>query len=263
MTRLVDSHCHLDRLNLIPYHGDLSLALQAAVARGVEQFLCIGIGHNNFPQVIDIARKYNNVYATAGLHPLEFNEPGYLPSTDIADWLKQSASDPRVVGIGETGLDYHYSKASIEAQQESFAIHLEVAKTLSKPVVVHTREAREDTLSLIKAHGCQRSRGVLHCFTESLEMAKAALELNYYISFSGIITFKNASDLREVVKWVPLDRLLVETDSPYLAPIPYRGRPNEPKNVLEVARCVAELKGVSLESVCEQTGANFSSLFGL
>ncbi len=260
---LIDSHCHLDRLNLTPYNDDLSQALQAAMARGVEKFLCISIGHQNFQQVIDISKKYSNVYATAGLHPLEFNEAGCLQSADIAAWLKQSASDPRVIGIGETGLDYYYSKASMEAQQESFAIHLQVAKALSKPVIVHTRDAREDTLALIRAHGYEKSAGVLHCFTESWEMAKAALDLNYYISFSGIITFRNALELREVVKRVPLNRLLVETDSPYLAPVPFRGRPNEPKNVVEVAQCVAELKGIRFEEVCEQTGLNFLSLFGV
>ena len=258
---LIDSHCHLDRLNLTGYDGNLSAALRAARDRGVNKFLCIGIGHHNFGDVIEIARKYEDIYATAGLHPLEFNEEGCLPSSDIRDWLLNAARDPLVIGIGETGLDYHYSKASVSAQQESFAIHLEVARELSKPVVVHTREAREDTLGLIKAHGGAQSRGVLHCFTENWEMAKAALDLGYYISFSGIVTFKNAEELREVVKKVPLDRLLVETDSPYLAPVPYRGRPNEPKNVYEVAQCVANLKEVSFERVCEQTCANFLSLF--
>jgi len=260
---LIDSHCHLDRLNLTPYSGDLSAAIRAATSRGVGKFLCISIGHHNFQQVIDIARKYPGIYATAGLHPLEFNDPECLPSSEIAIWLMSRAEDPLVVGIGETGLDYYYSKDSIKVQQESFVTHLEVAKILSKPVVVHTRDAREDTLSLIRNHGCQKKAGVLHCFTESWEMAKAALDLNYYISFSGIITFKNASELREVVKKVPLDRLLVETDSPYLAPVPFRGRPNEPKNVVEVAQCIAELKRVSFEAVCDQTGKNFSSLFGV
>jgi TatD DNase family protein len=258
---LIDSHCHLDRLNLTAYQGDLSAALRAANERGVEKFLCIAIGHHNFQQVIDIARKYKNIYATAGLHPLEFNEAGCLQSTDIPRWLAEMAHDPLVVGIGETGLDYYYSKDSILAQQESFAIHLTVAKELSKPVVVHTREARQDTLDLIRKHGCLESAGVLHCFTESWGMAKAALDLNYYISFSGIITFKNASELRDIVKKVPLDRLLVETDSPYLAPVPYRGKPNEPKNVFEVAQCVAELKGLDFAVVCEQTSLNFSNLF--
>lgn len=258
---LIDSHCHLDRLNLTGYGGDLSAALQAAMARGVSKFLCIGIGHHNFEDVINIARSNQNIYATAGLHPLEFNEAGCLPSTDIRQWLLGAARDPRVIGIGETGLDYHYSTVSMSAQQESFTIHLEVARELSKPVVVHTREAREDTLSLIRAHGCPQSAGVLHCFTENWEMARQALDLGYYISFSGIITFKNAEELRDVVRKVPLDRMLVETDSPYLAPVPYRGRPNEPKNVFEVAQCVASLKGLAFERVCEQTSANFLSLF--
>jgi TatD DNase family protein len=260
---LIDSHCHLDRLNLTAYNGDLSAALSAARDRGVGKFLCIGISHHNFNQIIDIAKQHTDIYATAGLHPLEFNESGCLKSVEIRQWLMNMALDPLVVGIGETGLDYHYSKESVQAQQLSFAIHLEVARELSKPVIVHTRDARKDTLDLIRTHGCLESAGVLHCFTESWEMAKAALDLNYYISFSGIITFKNASELRDIVKRVPLDRLLVETDSPYLAPVPYRGRPNEPKNVLEVAQCVADLKGLGFDAICEQTSRNFSSLFNI
>jgi TatD DNase family protein len=258
---LIDSHCHLDRLNLAPYGGDLSGALHTARARGVGTMLCIGINHNNFGQVFDIAESHQDIYATAGLHPLEFNEPAHLPIDQIESWLRQSAGHPKVIGIGETGLDYYYSKASIDQQKESFAIHLEVAKSLAKPVIVHSREAREDTLALIRDHGCRESAGVLHCFTESWDMAKVALDLGYYISFSGIITFKNAGELREVVKKVPLDRLLVETDSPYLAPLPFRGKPNEPKNVVEVAQCVAEVKEIPFERVCEQTSLNFLALF--
>jgi len=260
---LVDSHCHLDRLNLANYAGDLSLAMAAAKNRGVSKFLCIGIGHRNFQQVIEISRKYPDVFATAGLHPLEFGEPEPLEVNKIHDWLMNAAQDPRVAGIGETGLDYYYTKDHVDSQKESFVIHLQVAKKLSKPVVVHTRNAREDTLALIQEHGCQDAAGVLHCFTESWEMAKQALDLNYFISFSGIITFKNASELREVVKKVPLDRLLVETDSPYLAPMPYRGKPNEPKNVVEVAHCVADIKGIDFEKLCQQTSQNFSALFGV
>jgi TatD DNase family protein len=181
----------------------------------------------------------------------------------IASWLSEVAANPQVVGIGETGLDYYYSTASIGQQQESFVIHLEVAKSLGKPVIVHSRDARQDTLALIREHGCRKHVGVLHCFTEDWAMASAALDMGYFISFSGIITFKNANDLREVVKKVPLDRLLVETDSPYLAPIPFRGKPNEPKNVVEVARCVAELKQVPYEMICEQTSRNFANLFAI
>jgi TatD DNase family protein len=258
---LIDSHCHLDRLDLSPYGGNLSGALQAAHERGVGLLLCIGISQDNFGQVFDIASNYHHVYATAGLHPLEFNEPDHLPVDKIASWLRRVAGHPLVLGIGETGLDYYYSKVSIDQQRESFAIHLKVAKDLAKPVVVHSRDAREDTLALVHEHGCRESAGVLHCFTENWDMAKAALDMGYYISFSGIITFKNAAELRQVVKRVPMDRLLVETDSPYLAPIPFRGKPNEPKNVVEVARCVAELKQIPFEQVCEQTSRNFLTLF--
>src|SRR5690606_14761809 len=166
-----------------------------------------------------------------------------------------------VVAIGETGLDYYYSQDRKAAQQESFRVHLQAAAQLRKPVIVHTRDAREDTLALIREAGDSEVGGVLHCFTESWEMARAALDLNYCISFSGIITFKNAEELREVVRRVPLDRLLVETDSPYLAPVPYRGKKNEPKYVREVAQCVADLKGLPLEELARITTANFDGLF--
>lgn len=271
---LIDSHCHLDRLNLKPYDGQLDLALQAARDRGVERFLCIAIDMNNCQQVVDIANHYSDVYATVGLHPMEFNKPAEnstpssasviesLPS-NLEKWLIEQAAQPKVIGIGETGLDYYYSKENIKEQIKSFENHLTAAKSLKKPVIVHTREAREDTINAIKQHGCQETGGVLHCFTESWEMAKAGLDLNYFISFSGIITFKNAQELRDVVKQVPMERILVETDSPYLAPIPFRGKSNEPKNVVEVAHCVAEIKGLSYEAVCEATGQNFNRLFAL
>ena len=171
------------------------------------------------------------------------------------------ANRPEVIAIGETGLDYYYSKDNSAAQQQSFRTHLQAAARLRKPVIVHSRDAREDTLAIIREAGDSEVGGVLHCFTESWEMARQALDLNYYISFSGIITFKNAEDLRAVVRQVPLDRLLVETDSPYLAPIPFRGKPNEPKYTREVAECVAALKGLSLEQIAEQTSANFDRLF--
>jgi TatD DNase family protein len=191
-----------------------------------------------------------------GVHPL-----------DIGDELETEASicelarRPEVVAIGETGLDYHYSKDNVERQQASFRAHLRAAARLRKPVVVHTREARADTLALIREAGDPEVGGVLHCFTEDWEMARAAIDLNYFISFSGIITFRNADELREVVRRTPLERLLVETDSPYLAPVPFRGKRNEPKYTREVAACMAELKGVSLEEVAAATSANFDSLF--
>lgn len=255
---LVDSHCHLDRIDLMPYGGDLAAALAAARACGVTRMLCIGIDRGNAERVCAIAREHEGVYASVGVHPLDL-----AAEQETVAGLCTLADRPEVIAIGETGLDYYYSRDNAAAQQESFRIHLQAAARLRKPVIVHSREAREDTLALIREAGDAEVGGVLHCFTESWDMARRALDLNYYISFSGIITFKNAADLREVVKQVPLDRLLVETDSPYLAPVPFRGKSNEPKYTREVAACVAELRGVALEQIAQITSANFDRLFRL
>jgi TatD DNase family protein len=265
---LIDSHCHLDRLDLSPYGGSLAAALNAARHRGVKRFLCIGIGRKNASQVIEISEKNEDVYATVGLHPLEFsvsefNERETLGDTEIRSWLRSMGRHPKIVGIGETGLDYYYSRDDITAQRNSFIAHLETARELGKPVIVHTRDAGEDTIRLIREHGCPQKVGVLHCFTESWEVAKGALDLGYYISFSGIITFKNADKLREIAAKIPEDRLLIETDAPYLAPMPYRGKKNEPQYVKEVADCLANLRNVSLGHLGETTSVNFSRLFGV
>jgi TatD DNase family protein len=253
---LVDSHCHLDRIDLEPYQGDLAAALAAARERGVERMLCIGVDRNNAETVCAIARDHAGIYASVGVHPLDL-----AAELEDVDSLCKLADRPEVIAIGETGLDYYYSSDNKEAQQLSFRTHLQASARLDKPVIVHTRDAREDTLMLLREAGARERPGVLHCFTENWAMASQALELNYYISFSGIITFKNAAELRDVVKQMPLERLLVETDSPYLAPVPYRGKRNEPKYVREVAACVAEIKGLSLEEVAEITTANFDRLF--
>ncbi len=253
---LVDSHCHLDRIDLTPYDGDLGAALAAARERGVTRMLCIGIDRNNASAVCEIARSHPGVYASVGIHPLDIAD-----ELETIDSLCTLADRPEVVAIGETGLDYYYSQDKREAQQQSFRAHLRAASRLRKPVIVHTRDAREDTLALIREAGDADVGGVLHCFTESWEMARAAIDMNYCISFSGIITFKNAEELREVVRQVPLDRLLVETDSPYLAPVPFRGKKNEPKYTREVAECVAQLKGISYEALAEITSANFDRVF--
>lgn len=255
---LVDSHCHLDRIDLAPYSGDLGAAIAAAHERGVSRMLCIGVERENAGAVCEIARRYPGVYASVGVHPLDLKE-----ELESVDSLVALGDRPEVIAIGETGLDYHYSQESMAAQHESFRTHLRAAAKLAKPVIVHSREAREDTLRLIRESADLDIGGVLHCFTENWEMARAALDLNFYISFSGIITFKNAADLREVVKQVPLDRILVETDSPYLAPIPFRGKSNEPKYTREVAQCVADLKGVAFEEIAATTTANFDRLFHL
>ena len=257
----VDSHCHLDRLDLAPYGDDLAPAIAAAKARGVERMLCVGIDMANAEAVIDIARRYDGVAASVGVHPMDVVAEGCEVSVLDIDRLRSLAMAPEVVAIGETGLDYYYSRESMALQQESFKQHLALSSELAKPVIVHTRDAREDTLAIIEQHGDSRVGGVLHCFTESLQMAQRALELNYYISFSGIITFNNAAELRDVVKQVPMERLLIETDSPYLAPMPYRGKKNEPKYVIEVAECIAQIKGLSLASVAEITSENYNALF--
>ncbi|MFT5420447.1 MAG: TatD DNase family protein [Candidatus Endobugula sp.] len=253
---LIDSHCHLDRLKLDAYDNDLSAAIDAATARGIQQLLCVGISVNNREAVVDIAEKYPQVVSSVGIHPLDVKE-GLATESDLLEWSQH----PKVVALGESGLDYYYSQDDKLLQQESFVIHLQAAAKAQLPVIVHTRDAREDTLELINAHGSETSAGVLHCFTESWAMAKAAIEMNYMISISGIVTFKNAHELRDVVKQIPLDRLLVETDSPYLAPVPYRGKSNEPKYVREVAEYIAELRGVSLESLAATTTNNFYRLF--
>ncbi|MEC8427294.1 MAG: TatD family hydrolase [Pseudomonadota bacterium] len=253
---LVDSHCHLDRLKLDKYDGSLEAALDHARQRGVGKMLCVGISLENRQAVVDLADQYHDVVSSVGVHPLDI-ERGLATREQLIEWGKH----PKVVALGESGLDYYYSDESKLQQQESFVIHLEAAKQAELPVIVHTRDARKDTLDLIAEHGCRESAGVLHCFTESWDMAKAAMDMNYYISFSGIVTFKNAVELREVAEKMPLDRMLVETDSPYLAPVPYRGKPNEPAFVREVAEFLAELKGISTEEMIRITGENFHKLF--
>ncbi|MGH1486161.1 MAG: TatD family hydrolase [Cellvibrionaceae bacterium] len=253
---LVDSHCHLDRLSLEKYDNDLSLAISAALERGISKLLCVGISINNREAVVSIAEQYNEVVSSVGVHPLDVKE-GLATVDDLLQWSQH----PKVVALGESGLDYYYSEDEKETQQESFIIHLQAAKKAQLPVIVHTRDAREDTIALIKEHGCLNHAGVLHCFTENWEMARQAIDLNYMISISGIVTFKNANELRDVVKQIPLDRLLVETDSPYLAPVPYRGKSNEPQYVREVAEYIAELKGLSFDELASITTDNFYRLF--
>lgn len=255
---LIDSHCHLDRLDLAAHGGSLDAALEAARAAGVGHFLCIGVSADNAATVKNLAERYVDVDCSVGVHPLDL-QPGAEPALD---WLLGELAHPKVVAIGETGLDYHYEPESAELQQASFRLHLDAARITGKPVIVHTREARADTLALLREAALPQA-GVLHCFTEDWEMAKAALDIGFYISLSGIVTFRNAEALREVARQVPADRLLVETDSPYLAPVPYRGKPNLPQYVREVAEYLAVLRGVSYETLAEQTSSNFKRLFPL
>ncbi|MFG3692700.1 TatD family hydrolase [Stutzerimonas stutzeri] len=255
---LIDSHCHLDRLDLTAHGGSLDAALDAARAAGVGHFLCIGVSADNAATVRRLAERYVDVDCSVGVHPLDL-EPGSEPALD---WLLTELAHPKVVAIGETGLDYHYEPESAALQQASFRLHLEAARITGKPVIVHTRAARTDTLDLLREAALPQA-GVLHCFTEDWDMAKAALDLGFYISLSGIVTFRNAEALRDVARRVPADRLLVETDSPYLAPVPYRGKPNLPQYVHEVAVFLAQLRGVDYQVLAEQTTANFKQLFPL
>ncbi|AOE86291.1 TatD family hydrolase [Pseudomonas sp. TCU-HL1] len=255
---LIDSHCHLDRLDLAAHGGSLDAALEAARARGVSQFLCIGVSADNAAAVKSLAERYEDVHCSVGVHPLDL-QPGEALALD---WLLGELEHPRVVAIGETGLDYHYEPEAAELQQQAFRLHLDAARVTGKPVIVHTREAREDTLALLRDAALPQA-GVLHCFTEDWDMARAALDLGFYISLSGIVTFRNADALREVARQVPADRLLVETDSPYLAPVPYRGKSNLPQYVREVAEFLAELRGVAYEEFARQTSENYLRLFPL
>lgn len=256
---LVDSHCHLDRLKLDRYQGDLDLAIEAASHAEVSKILCISIDRNNVNTVVDIARKYPHVFASVGIHPLDVADSPAV----VDELIAMAALDKKVVALGETGLDYYYSEDNIQLQQQSFIAHLEAAKICRKPVVVHTRQAQKDTIDILKNHSDTSVAGVMHCFTEDWTMAKQALDLGFYISISGIVTFKNADQVRDVASKVPLDRLLIETDSPYLAPIPYRGKPNEPQYVREVAEFVANLRGLSLQEFAALTTENFERFIAI
>ena len=252
---LVDSHCHLDQLDLTTHGGELKNAMAAAAEQGVGHMLCVCITLEHFPAVLRIAQTYPNVSASVGLHP---NEQNILQEPTAAD-LIALAQDDKVVAIGETGLDYYRSTGDVKWQRERFRQHIRAANKLEKPLIIHMRNATTDTLAILEEEKARR--GVMHCFAENWETAKIALDLGFYISLSGIVTFKNATDMHEVARKVPLDRLLIETDSPYLAPVPFRGKPNEPAYVRHVAECIAGLRNIPLEMVAERTTANFFTLF--
>ncbi len=255
--QLVDSHCHLDRIDLGKEKIDFPQLIQNATDAQVKHFLCVAISMDQFPEMFAKAESYEQVSFSCGVHPLHVGEDEQFE----LEQLKQLASHDRVVAIGETGLDYYYSKDSVQMQQDYFAHHIDVANELDKPLIVHTRDARKDTIDILKANNADKCSGVLHCFTENWEMAKAAMDINFYISISGIVTFKNAVELQDVVRKIPMERLLIETDSPYLAPVPKRGKQNQPAYVKHVAEFIAELKGLSVEEVAETTTNNFKSLF--
>lgn len=253
---LVDSHCHLDRLDLTAYDGQLSLALQAANALGVKHFLCVAVDRHNSQTTVQLANQFDNVSASVGIHPTE-EDPLPLTVKDLLLW----AMPKKVVALGETGLDYYHCEGDQEWQRERFRMHIRAAREIGKPLIIHAREAQEDTIRIMREEKAFEAGGVMHCFTETYEMAMQAMEMNFCISFSGIITFRNALTLQDVAKKVPLEKMLIETDAPYLAPMPYRGKPNEPAYVYYVAEKLAQLKEVSLDAVAQQTTDNFFRLF--
>ena len=250
---LVDSHCHLNFPEFVHHMPDIR---QAMHEHHVAYALCISVNLRDYPQVLAVAEAYDNFYATVGVHPDYENEPPLS-----VDQLVNLAANPKVIGIGETGLDYFRLTGDLEWQRERFRIHIRAAITAGKPLIIHTRSAAEDTLRIMREEGAEKIGGVMHCFTESLEVAEQAIAMGFYISFSGIVTFKNATALKEVAKRVRLDRILVETDSPYLAPVPYRGKTNQPAYVKYVAQEIASLRGISEEEVARATTENFFHLF--
>jgi len=253
----IDSHCHLDRLNLSLYNDSLANVVQAASDAKVNKLLCVSVTLKDFPSMVEKTKAFDNVLLSCGMHPLNQED-----EVDIKQ-LHLLADNADVIAIGETGLDYHYAPETKALQIDSFIKHIKVAKALKKPLIIHTRAAQQDTLDILHAEGAQEVGGILHCFTESWDMAKKALDLGFYISFSGIVTFKNASALREVAKLVPDDKILIETDAPYLAPVPFRGQENQPAFVIEVAKHLASIRGQSVETIAKLTTNNFNRLFGL
>jgi TatD DNase family protein len=253
---LVDSHCHLDRVDLAPYDGDFSKLMRATRHAGVSHLLCVSIDLESYPAMLSLVAAYPEISVSVGVHPNDHDrrEP------DV-DELVVLARHPKNVAIGETGLDYFRTEGDLGWQRDRFRTHIRAALQADKPLIIHTRDAREDTIDILREEQAAKVGGVMHCFTETWEMARAALDLNFFISFSGIVTFKNAEQLRDVAARVPDDRILIETDSPYLAPVPYRGKSNEPRYVGKVAETVARVRGTSTECVVQQSHDNFFRLF--
>lgn len=252
---LVDSHCHLDLLSGGPLQDSLASVIKRAQAQGVQHIVNVCINLQGFPAVLKTAEAFPFVTASVGVHP---NEPG----TEIdVNALAELGRHHKVVAIGETGLDYFRMEGDLEWQRQRFRAHIEVAKKVQKPLIVHTRAAKEDTIAILREERADTVGGVMHCFTEDIAMADQALALGFYVSFAGIVTFKNAASLQAVAKYVPLERMLIETDAPYLAPTPHRGKPNEPAYLYHTAQYIAHLRGDNLEDFAQQTTHNFFTLF--
>ncbi len=251
----IDSHCHLDKLNYQELHQDVDHVISKAKESNVNAMLSVGVTLDSFENMMAMIEHRDDVYASCGVHPLDVESPFCL------DTLRRYVANPKVVAVGETGLDFHYKPETKALQLERFAQQVDVANEVNKPLIIHTRNARAETLTMLTEHQAEKCGGVIHCFTEDLDFAKSAMDLGFYISISGIVTFRAATELKQVVKALPLNRLLIETDSPYLAPVPHRGKENQPAYVVEVASYIAQLKGVSLQEVASQTTQNFHNLF--
>ena len=249
----IDSHCHI---NFPELNEKIDQVLDNMKNHDISHALCVSVTLDKIDEILSLANKYSNIYASVGVHPDYEN----IDEPDI-DTLYRYSKEKRVVAIGETGLDYFRLKGDLAWQRERFRIHIRAAIKSKLPLIIHTRSAREDTIKIMKEEGAHSATDVMHCFTESYEKAKQAIDLGFYITFSGIITFKNAESLRETVKKLPIENILIETDSPYLEPVPNRGKLNEPSNVRFVAEKIAELKGISTEEVAEITTNNFFKLF--
>jgi TatD DNase family protein len=252
----IDSHCHLDRLDLSRYNDSFDTMVQKTMENGIDHMLCVSIDLESYPAMLALVESFPSISISVGVHPNDRDRKE--PSVER---LVELAAHPKNVAIGETGLDYYYVKEEMEWQQQRFRTHIRAARECCKPLIIHTRDAREDTIRILHEEHADEVGGVMHCFTETWEMAQQALEFGFYISFSGIVTFKNAEELREVASKVPLDRILIETDAPYLAPVPFRGKPNEPGYVSYVAEKIAELRGLSVEEVGAISSQNFYRLF--
>jgi len=252
----IDSHCHLDRIDLKDFNNSFTQLLDTIQQADVERMLCVSISLDEYPAMKALVEGRDNIDISVGVHPCDTQD-------DIVklQQLIELGNDSKVVAIGETGLDYYYSAETREQQLASFKVHMQAANELAKPVIIHTRDAQQDTLDILKEGNVASCGGVLHCFTESWEMAKQALDMGMYISFSGIVTFRNAQALRDVALKVPDDRFLIETDSPYLAPVPHRGKQNHPGWVGHVAECLAQVRGSTIENIAAQSRENYLRLF--
>jgi len=252
----IDSHCHLDRIDLKDFNNSFSELLDTIQQAQVERMLCVSISLDEYPAMKALVENQPDIDISVGVHPCDTQD-----DTVKLQQLIELGSDPKVVAIGETGLDYYYAKDTREQQLASFKVHMQAANELQKPVIIHTRDAQQDTLDILKDYNVASCGGVLHCFTESWEMARQALDMGMYISFSGIVTFRNADALRDVAQRVPDDRFLIETDSPYLAPVPHRGKQNHPGWVGHVAECLADVRGTNVQSIAELSRLNYLRLF--